>query len=237
MGFDVNGLNPRINKMLENFPIYHKYEQMDWKNKYEKMEENGEKETYINEYEAYNKSNPGVYFRNNVWYWRPLWGYVCSSCNDILSEKNMEDGNYNSGAKISKTKAIRIAKRLKSHINKGYVDKLEEADTQTRKELPKEECYCCNGVGTRKGWEGWQSEKRWLKYHDSLEASKHKDSTEALPATPENVGYKHANSCKGCNCCKGTGKVESFTAHYPFDADNIRDFAKFCEESGGFEIW
>ena len=229
MGFDVNGLNPRINKTLEDFPIYHKYEQMDWKYKYEKMEENGEKEAYINEYEAYNKSNPGIYFRNNVWYWRPLWTYVCSTCDDILSEENMEDGCSNSGGKISKTKAIRIAKRLKSNINKGYVDKLEKADIETRKGLPKEECYCCNGVGTRKGWEGWQSKTKWLKYHDSLDAPKSENST--------SVGYKHAHSCKGCNCCKGTGKVDSFGAHYPFSADNVKEFAEFCEESGGFEIW
>ena len=29
---------------------------------------------------------------------------------------------------------------------------------------------------------------------------------------------------------------EDWGAHYPFDADNVREFGKFCKESGGFEI-
>ena len=36
---------------------------------------------------------------------------------------------------------------------------------------------------------------------------------------------------------KGIGKVDSFGTHYPFSADNVKEFAEFCEESGGFEIW
>ena len=42
---------------------------------------------------------------------------------------------------------------------------------------------------------------------------------------------------RDCNVCEGTGKVKSFSAHYPFDVDNVEEFAKFCIESGGFEIW
>ena len=29
---------------------------------------------------------------------------------------------------------------------------------------------------------------------------------------------------------------EKFSAHYPFDRGNIENFAKFCLDSGGFEI-
>ena len=29
----------------------------------------------------------------------------------------------------------------------------------------------------------------------------------------------------------------NWDANYPFDADNVMEFAKFCKESGGFEIW
>ena len=39
--------------------------------------------------------NPDKYFRNNVWWWRPLWDYVCNTCYDILSEKDMNAGSYN----------------------------------------------------------------------------------------------------------------------------------------------
>ena len=29
---------------------------------------------------------------------------------------------------------------------------------------------------------------------------------------------------------------DDFSRHYPFDVDNVKDFALFCLESGGFEI-
>ena len=55
----------------------------------------------------------GDYFRANVWWWRPLWQYVSITCEDILTENDMERGSYNDGHRISKTKANRIASRLK----------------------------------------------------------------------------------------------------------------------------
>ena len=39
-----------------------------------------------------------------------------------------------------------------------------------------------------------------------------------------------------CNGCNGKGERKPFIAGYPFDANNVRDFAHFCEKSGGFEI-
>ena len=30
---------------------------------------------------------------------------------------------------------------------------------------------------------------------------------------------------------------DEFAKNYPFDVDNVREFANFCIESGGFEIW
>ena len=42
--------------------------------------------------------------------------------------------------------------------------------------------------------------------------------------------------CNGCNACLGTGKVDDTSALYPFSEENVKEFAKFCETSGGFEI-
>ena len=31
-------------------------------------------------------------------------------------------------------------------------------------------------------------------------------------------------------------KLTNYEAHYPFSVQNVKDFANFCRESGGFEI-
>ena len=68
------------------------------------------------------KSEKGEYFRNNVWYWRPLWTYICNECDDILTIKQAEGGCFNDGVKISKAKAEKIAKRLNERLNDGSID-------------------------------------------------------------------------------------------------------------------
>ena len=40
-----------------------------------------------------------------------------------------------------------------------------------------------------------------------------------------------------CNGCQGRGKNENFAKNYDFDIDFVMDFAKFCEQSGGFSIY
>ena len=45
-----------------------------------------------------------------------------------------------------------------------------------------------------------------------------------------------ANEKEECRHCDGKGQRSNFAKHYPFDADNIRSFAKFARESGGFKI-
>ena len=58
------------------------------------------------------QTEKGHYFRNNVWYWRPLWNLICDECNDILTENQMASGSYNDGVEVSAKQAIKIFKRL-----------------------------------------------------------------------------------------------------------------------------
>ena len=39
-----------------------------------------------------------------------------------------------------------------------------------------------------------------------------------------------------CNGCNGTGKTDDWAKSYPFSEDNVREFANFCANSGGFRI-
>ncbi len=38
------------------------------------------------------------------------------------------------------------------------------------------------------------------------------------------------------NGCDSSGRVLNFATHYPFDLENVREFARFLRASGGFEI-
>ena len=39
-----------------------------------------------------------------------------------------------------------------------------------------------------------------------------------------------------CNGCNGKGTVRPWQCHYPFSEANVKEFAKFCQNSGGFRI-
>ena len=166
MGFDLTGLNPEASTP-----------QPMWTGG-EPMIKTGENSWTIDpqikeEYDDYMQSRwewtdatDGAYFRNNVWFWRPLWNFVTGCCGDILSEKDIEQGYYNDGHKISKTKAKKIAVRLRKFFKDGSVDAYEE----------------------------WYSRK------------------------------------------VSEMEEDDWNKNYPFSIQNVREFERFCEHSGGFEI-
>jgi hypothetical protein len=62
------------------------------------------------------EAQSGVYFRNNVWYWRPLWEYVAYVCDDILTLRDYKSGQYNDGYVINAEKSMLIGSRLRETI-------------------------------------------------------------------------------------------------------------------------
>ena len=77
MGYDLSGLDPVLRVEKEGaYETYHKYANMDWNERQDIFKKDKELEDkFWEEYNAYEDSNPGVYFRNNCWWWRPLWQY------------------------------------------------------------------------------------------------------------------------------------------------------------------
>ena len=150
MGFDLSGMNPNLTRPQPELPHWEDRTDTDWQ-----------------KFSEWQDENSGVYFRNNVWSWRPLWNFVSSVCGNILTEKDIESGTYNDGHKICKTKANRIASRLFKLIRKGDVKAYESA---------------------------------YRRNQDSL-------------------------------------NEDDWDKSYPFSEDNVREFANFCLNSGGFEIW
>ena len=91
----------------------------------------------------------GQYFRNNCWWWRPLWQYVCDNCADILTEEDMTRGCYNDGWLIDEKKALSLYQRLYALVKDGNAKQYEEAYNKRIKEIPDEPCEYCNETGQR----------------------------------------------------------------------------------------
>ena len=201
MGMDVYGRNPKQNRTKESFPVYSKYDKMEFKDKWKELDRDKKlQEQYWKEQTDYEDVNVGYYFRNNVWWWRPLWSFVTGMCANILTEKDIRLGGYNDMHKISKTKAGRIAKRLHSMIEDGRVKEYEDGYKRHLASLEQVDCEICDATGKRQ--------------------------------EPPSTGAGD----RECNGCDGTGKKDDWAKSYPFSEDNVREFANFCANSGGFTI-
>ena len=126
MGFDLYGVNPKQNT---NTPEI-------LKNKFEELDKNKHDDYFIAQ-DEYEHQNPGIYFRANVWGWRPIWEFICNVCDEILTEKDIQSGQFNDGHKISKTKAIKIANRIKE-LDKDNIIKDYEILTNEKVNAAKE---------------------------------------------------------------------------------------------------
>jgi len=140
MGMDVHGLNPVIRREPSSVEAREMLEK-EWT---ELSEEDLDK--YFEAKRQHEEDNPGIYFRNNVWWWRPLWDYVwklCGECDEgdnfalaadrVITREQYEEGHMNSGAEINVHQAELIALRLNHAIKMGWVDKHKkqyEADTK-----------------------------------------------------------------------------------------------------------
>ena len=143
------------------------------------------------------------YFRNSVWYWKPLWAYVAETCN--LSDKDAESGLYNDAYSISESKAKMISETLFRELKANRTQTYDLNHKRMLNNLPYETCKICNGTGTR---------------------------------NDEHV----QGDCNACNTPSTReqgipiGKVKNWATSYPFDVDNVKEFAQFCADSGGFKI-
>ena len=171
MGMDVYGLNPKMNKKMSEFPTMEKMNKLEeegkWKDKWEILDNDRElTEKYWKEKDEYERINKGAYFRNNCWYWRPLWDFCYNVAKNspfpsLISQELWESGHSNSGAGLNDEDAKLLGAFLLQAIEDGNAEDYKV-------------------------------------YHESQE----KDEK-----------YK-----------------------YPFDIENVKEFAHFCIESGGFEI-
>lgn len=78
----------------------------------------------------------------------------------------------------------------------------------------------------------------------SIEKKETQRYSRAYARTLRGLPKEECFFCKGsgkrngeCPHCEGKGKIGNSQTHYPFSTQNVREFAKFCLDSGGFEIY
>lgn len=159
----------------------------------------------------------GKYFRNNAWWWRPLWDYCHQIASDVISEALHKSGHYNDGAGLDAADSIRLATRLDAEIAGGRTAIFSNDYEARRNGEPDEECDLCEGTGVR---------------HDAVGVA-HK-MAERLIDDPKNPRYGQRGYC---NKCEGAGHLRPSSTHYPFSVENVQEFAAFLRECGGFTIF
>lgn len=66
-------------------------------------------------------SERGEYFRNNVWWWHPLWDYCCEVAPEIIDSQLARAGHFNDGSGLDADGASRLAAILRVKIAHGEV--------------------------------------------------------------------------------------------------------------------
>ena len=119
---DVYGSNPKIHKGTKK---------PDRPEDLHKGASRNVVDKYFKEEQEYEDKNPGVYFRNNCWWWRPLGYFISEHC-DWLTTEQIESLQNNSGFEFSHHEAGTIADTLQ---------KMVESHGQTLLQI-----ICQNGV-------------------------------------------------------------------------------------------
>ena len=201
MGFDLYGVNPKIKEGTK------KPKEIDWKNATE--EERDEHFEAVQKFESINK---GVYFRNNVWWWRRLADYVMEHTK-CVDEADFDKWQHNDGHEVDAETAEQIANQLEHLIETGHAEKYKK---EIDDEIKKAEEHN-NKV------EQMLSELR-------LEVAKVVGEDKAEKLAP--ADYPKPLNEKWWEIVN----KKDYRSSYPFSIDNVKEFIEFARNSGGFRI-
>jgi len=166
----------------------------------------------------------GRYFRNNGWWWHPLWSYICDNTGNLLSERQKHLGHFNDGVRISSRQAKKIAECLSSLVADGSVAEYAKAREAYLNALPDENCWLCGGSG-------WRDDERVPEFYQQATDEQKKKKFMVFQSAKQ-----EPHILMRCNACHGTGKVRPKETNYPFDEKNVKEFIEFAKHSGGFRI-
>jgi hypothetical protein len=130
----------------------------------------------------------------------------------------VEYAQSNDGDGLNRIKSEELSRRLMKDYETGAVDVYIVARNEYLSELERPECNLCEGTGIRTdkvGIDQGMPEK-------ALES-------EMAMLTGRTVGW--------CNGCSGEGKRDAWETSYYLDRDDVKEFAEFLADCGGFEVW
>ena len=196
MGFDIYGLAPKLKG---------KQPTIDWE-----KATNEDKDNYFQNKQKWEDENPGSYFRNNVWWWRPLADLILDKCSDLITHEQANEIHINSGRKFSKGTSIAIANRLQSLIDSGFIEE-HQKEIDARIKIAK-----THNAKIEKKLEDLKQKVEKLRPNQNL--------------APVNYPYPYNKRWEEIHQQKDWG------SSYPFSKENIIEFITFSRASGGFEI-
>ena len=127
MGFDLYGLQPSHPEDIPEPPDF-------------AIATRDEALAYWNACDDYDDQHPGRYFRSNVWFWRPLWYFICQVvAPKILSEDDEHGGTHNGGYTINAVKANYIADRISALDEEGAIEDWQAEWEEERSKLGKDD--------------------------------------------------------------------------------------------------
>lgn len=150
------------------------------------------------------RSEKGEYFRNNVWWWRPLWEY----CEEVYPKCQEVSGHYNDGDGLEAPEAEELSKVLMIEIEQGRTKAYEQEREAFLNAIPDEPCDFCDGMGIV------MVKPEWPDYVEG------------------EVKFRDP-----CNACDGKKTKRPWVTNYPFSEENVKEFAEFLKDSGGFQIY
>jgi hypothetical protein len=160
------------------------------------------------------KADAGVYFRRNVWGWHPLATLVCKLAPRITC--HCKRWHSNDGDGLNATNATRLAAVLDTALASGKVAMLVALRVAQLRRLPDLTCTWCDGTGVR---------------GDSVGRENGMDKR-----TIDDVRHPRHGQTGWCNVCDGRGSKRPSETFYRVREADIREFADFVKNSGGFRI-
>lgn len=171
------------------------------------------------------KTEKGAYFRNNVWYWHPLWDYCCELSPELTSK--VESGHDNSGDGLNAVDSRKLGFAVRDSIEDGSAEIYITEYYCEINALLDSPCYC-----TRNPLDLNDSPKGITLLLQDLLGSLNTTSTKVMEIP--DIEKKDPNP--ECNTCKGTGSQPNWNRSYHLNLENIQNFAEFLIDCGGFQI-
>lgn len=180
------------------------------------------------------KNKKGEYFRNNWWYWRPLWEF----CEFVAPELTcqVEHAGSNDGDGLDGDNAKALGEALRRAIKAGVAKEYNAERTAWLESLPIRPCLHCEATGKRT-WL-FSPDRKDMKPAMRYDIMKALLDENALPEyEKEEVPEGWTEEARECNACGGTGGEQHWAKSYPFDEKNVSEFATFLVNCGGFQLW